>query len=430
MKRIKKIFALVTVVLLILAMAVPVSAAGKISKSKATLVTGQKMQLKLSGTKGKVKWSSSKKSVAAVSSKGLVTAKKKGFATITAKVGKKKYTCKVTVEAPRINKQMITLNVKKSVTLKLTGTKQKIKWSSSNKNVATVNKKGKVTAKNAGSADIIATVGGMKYVCRVIVAGKGTVPVVPVETPVPVRPTEVPVEPTKAPVQPTQAPEPTAIPQPTKAPVQPTEVPKPTSTPVPTATPIPTATPTEVPKPTNTPLPTATPEPTATPTPEISNGFTKLRNYINTYGLVYPSGNTYIKAYKNINTSTCTWEIMYDKETEMLNFELRTSGNKTEDALTVKVGMNAVSANTTYTFLSSQYRSGFKLRTDLDMESYDGNTPIEFNVASTTGTYYTYSEMLTLVNAQLKLGFSGWQNLLMKDADVKLVDLGFIAYEN
>lgn len=127
MKRSKKMLAMVTTLLLILILTVPVSAAGKISKSKATLVTGQKMQLKLSGTKGKVKWSSSKKSVAAVSSKGVVTAKKKGSATITAKVGKKKYTCKVTVEAPRMNKQMITLNVKKSVTLKLTGTKQKIK---------------------------------------------------------------------------------------------------------------------------------------------------------------------------------------------------------------------------------------------------------------------------------------------------------------
>ena len=409
---------MVTVLLLIFAMAVPVSAAGKLNKKKATLVTGQKLQLKLSGTKGKVKWTSNKKTVATVSSKGLVKAKKKGSATITAKVGKKKYTCKVTVEAPRMNKQIITLNVKKSVTLKLTGTRQKIKWSSSNKNVASVNKRGKVTAKNAGSANIIATVGGRKYVCKVIVVGKGTVPVVPIETPIPVKPTEAPV---KEPVKPTQVPEPTVIPQPTKVPVQPTEVPKPTNTPIPTAAPVPT----------NTPIPTVTPVPTATPTPEISNGFTKLRDYINTYGLVYSNGNSFIKTYKNINSSTCTWEIMYDRENDILSFELQTSGNRTNDALVVKVGMNATSANTTYSFISSQYRSGFKLRTELDMETYDGNTPInEFNIASTTGTYYTYNEMLNFVNAELKLGFSGWQNLLMKDADVKLADLGFIAYKN
>ena len=98
MKKMKKLLALLAVMLLVVCMAVPVSAAPKISKKKATLKVGQTLQLKMSGTKSKVKWTSSKKSVATVSSKGLVKAKKKGSATITAKVGKKKYTCKVTVK--------------------------------------------------------------------------------------------------------------------------------------------------------------------------------------------------------------------------------------------------------------------------------------------------------------------------------------------
>lgn len=98
MKKSKKLLAVLTMMLLIVCMAVPVSAAGKINKKKATLKVGQTLQLKVTGTKGKVKWTSSKKSVAKVSSKGRVKAKKKGSATITAKIGKKKYTCKVTVK--------------------------------------------------------------------------------------------------------------------------------------------------------------------------------------------------------------------------------------------------------------------------------------------------------------------------------------------
>ena len=98
MKKSKKLLAVLTIMLLIVCMAVPVSAAGKINKKKATLKVGQTLQLKVTGTKGKVKWTSSKKSVATVSSKGRVKAKKKGSATITAKIGKKKYTCKVTVK--------------------------------------------------------------------------------------------------------------------------------------------------------------------------------------------------------------------------------------------------------------------------------------------------------------------------------------------
>lgn len=70
----------------------------KLNKKTATLVKGKTLTLKVIGTKKKVTWKSSNSKVAAVSSKGKVTAKKKGTATITAKVGKKKLTCKITVK--------------------------------------------------------------------------------------------------------------------------------------------------------------------------------------------------------------------------------------------------------------------------------------------------------------------------------------------
>ena len=53
--------------------------------------------MKVKGTKKKVKWSSNKKTIATVTRKGKVTAKKQGTAVITAKIGKKKYKCKVKV---------------------------------------------------------------------------------------------------------------------------------------------------------------------------------------------------------------------------------------------------------------------------------------------------------------------------------------------
>lgn len=74
-----------------------ISAKTKLNKSKLTLYVGKTSKLKVKGAK-KVKWSSNKKSVATVSSKGVVRAKKAGKAKITAKVGKKKYTCNVTVK--------------------------------------------------------------------------------------------------------------------------------------------------------------------------------------------------------------------------------------------------------------------------------------------------------------------------------------------
>lgn len=78
-----------------------------ISKSKLTLKVGQTKKLSIKNLskkqKKKVKWSSSKKKVASVNKSGKVTAKKKGTAKITAKVGKKKYICKVTVTAKSSN---------------------------------------------------------------------------------------------------------------------------------------------------------------------------------------------------------------------------------------------------------------------------------------------------------------------------------------
>ena len=156
------------------------AASVKISAKKLTLIKGQSKTLKISGTKSKVTWSSSKKSVATVSSKGKVTAKRAGTATITAKVGKKKYTCKVTVEAPKLNKTSLSLKVKKTYKLKVSGTKQKVKWSVGNKSIATVNSSGVVTAKKAGSTRVIATVGGKKYTC-VVKVSKGTVAVTKVK---------------------------------------------------------------------------------------------------------------------------------------------------------------------------------------------------------------------------------------------------------
>lgn len=93
----------------------------KISKKKAALFIGETLKLKVKGTSKKVKWSSNKKSIASVSSKGKVKAKKTGVATITAKVGNKRYKCKVTVKSGLIaDKTQISLDDTSSIKVKVT----------------------------------------------------------------------------------------------------------------------------------------------------------------------------------------------------------------------------------------------------------------------------------------------------------------------
>lgn len=75
------------------------TAAKKISinKKKVSLKAGDKVKLKVKGSKKLIKWSSSNQAVAVVNKKGLVTAKTAGTAKITAKAGGRKCSCKVIV---------------------------------------------------------------------------------------------------------------------------------------------------------------------------------------------------------------------------------------------------------------------------------------------------------------------------------------------
>lgn len=76
----------------------------------------------------------------------------------------------------KLNKKSITLITGTSTTLKLTGTKKTVKWSSMAKDIATVSSKGKVTAKATGSTYIVAKVGNTSYKCKVkVINGKITV---------------------------------------------------------------------------------------------------------------------------------------------------------------------------------------------------------------------------------------------------------------
>ena len=72
----------------------------RLSSKKIVLQVGKTKKLKVKNKPAGVKvvWKSSKKKVATVSKKGKVKAKKAGKTTITAKVGKKKYKCKVVVK--------------------------------------------------------------------------------------------------------------------------------------------------------------------------------------------------------------------------------------------------------------------------------------------------------------------------------------------
>lgn len=160
----------------------------KLNKSKATVKTGNTLQLKATfnptnTTNKNITWTTSKKSVATVTKKGVVKAVgRSGTATITAKTSNgKKATCKVTVKYQKVkgvklNKKTVTVKKGKTYQLKATispddASDKSVTWKSKDKKVATVNSKGVVKGKKKGKTTITVTTKDGKETakCTVIV---------------------------------------------------------------------------------------------------------------------------------------------------------------------------------------------------------------------------------------------------------------------
>ena len=185
MKQRKRVGILLMLVCLIITLALPVTAnaAVKINKTSVSVLRGKTYNLKITGTKKKIKWTSSNKKIATVSASGKIKGIKKGRCNIYAKVGKKKYTCKVTVKQPvtsiKLSKKSISLNKGKKYTLKAriapkNAANKAVVWKSSNTKIASVSSKGVVTAKSAGTTTITATAkdgSRKKASCKVTIKG-------------------------------------------------------------------------------------------------------------------------------------------------------------------------------------------------------------------------------------------------------------------
>lgn len=174
MKNLKKVLSIfLAIALLVSSTAVfnveSVNAASpKLNKTKITLVAGKSTNLKVSGTNHKVKWSTSDQTVVTVSNKGKVTGKNIGTAIITAKVGKQKLQCKVTVKAV-LNRKKAVIAKNDYIKLSLQGAVAK-SFKSSNKKIATVSKNGKVVGKQKGRVTItVMDNNGKKYNCKITV---------------------------------------------------------------------------------------------------------------------------------------------------------------------------------------------------------------------------------------------------------------------
>lgn len=146
-----------------------------LNKSASNMVVGEQLHLILSDENDQnigpedinLSWTTSDSKIATISSSGIVKAIKPGSAMISAVYAGKKYSCKITVKTPYLNKKSVTLNIGGKYTLLVGNSKGNIKWSSSNNKIVSINSKGEICGKGTGTANVYAIIGANKLQCKV-----------------------------------------------------------------------------------------------------------------------------------------------------------------------------------------------------------------------------------------------------------------------
>lgn len=320
----------------------------------------------------------------------------------------------------RLNKTKVTMQVGKTVQLKVKNNKKKVKWSTSNKKVATVSKKGKVKAISNGNAKITAKISKKKLVCNVKV--KRTVTSKDNDTNEDTSQSNVGnVNPI---VFPTGQP---AVTVPTAAPtVAPTIAPTAPVTAPPTAAPTvaPTATPTITP--TSTPAIEPTTPPSSTPTVDsIAANYNTLKTYIQNNGKTQQSGeNKFIVNY----IDEFMYTIEYNKEEEVFVFSTYSeidlsNGGDCRNLLNVEIKESDLrNGDLEFVTLFSSGACAILTLTD-SLEKLDFNSPLDWKVVDYVGL--DEGSWKEQADAYGGLSYLGWNILLEKTVKMNLCDLGF-----
>lgn len=151
-----------------------------LSDSKMKLWEDNSGTLTLQHTTQKVTWTSSDPKVVSISPQDsdkstLLTAKDKGTASVTAKIGGHSYSCSVTVKEPAIKTQTMKKGQLITVTCQKIPKKNKAVWSIKDPDIVHIESSGPTSVKligaNVGSTTVIAKVGKQSYTGKVNVTG-------------------------------------------------------------------------------------------------------------------------------------------------------------------------------------------------------------------------------------------------------------------
>ena len=389
----------------------------KINKTEATLLVGTKFTLKISGNTQKVKWSSNKKTIAAITQKGVVTAKKAGKATITATIAKKKYTCKITIEQPKLSRLTVLMEVGDNYNIDVNGTSMDVTWTSSNSNVVSVDD-GELYAESPGTAIITASVGGKKLTCTVSVEN----PVTSVQmSDSSVTLTEGDTYTLSATYSPANTTDDTTVTW-TSSNENVVKVSNGTLLAQNAGTAVITAT-----------ISSQSAFCTVVVNeyvPTMADYYQYLKTYITKNGLTNSDGNKFIKFSYTKSDSTYNFAIVYLASEDTLKFIMTGEYDNTESSVSMYVDViNDPYVDPEYILVFTDSYLAFKATAHIFASAYDGENDVFFRLENASDSFFTTSNIQDISNSSVRLAFAGWNTLLQNRVAFSFVNLGFSSYK-
>lgn len=157
------------------------------------------------------------------------------------------------------------------------------------------------------------------------------------------------------------------------------------------------------------------------------NSFTKLKKYILAYGDTNTNGNKFI--YKNMEDNDgnlWTWAIIVENDVQM---EFMISRKVSDEEMIYGKMILDSNSNTyaEYELLGCDENGVIHVTSSVNPATYTKNTKLKYNVLQ--NDIYEDSSLPNLVDNLLEAGLIGW-NFMLEDTGISLKDLGFSLYRD
>lgn len=153
-------------------------------------------------------------------------------------------------------------------------------------------------------------------------------------------------------------------------------------------------------------------------------GFLKLKNFVTKKGYLDSEGNRFVGESMEEQGYQFLWTIAYIKSKNIFEFMFATENKDYYDAMVMYLRPNPEETSIEYGLAFKEAQAGFFATLRMKNRNYRGSENMTFTVKENTAGIPN-SDIQEPANEILRLGFTGWQEILTQGAGVPFGKLGF-----